>query len=100
LYDESGAVTGLYGRSIKEDGGISHLYLPGKRRGLINRQAVKRSQVIILTEAVIDALSLWVRIFYDEPKKRKNNKITANPSDTLVENRRISSGSEDMWSLF
>ncbi len=59
LHDESGAVIGLYGRSIKEDGGISHLYLPGKRRGLINRQAVKRSQTIILTEAVIDALSLY-----------------------------------------
>jgi DNA primase len=35
------------------------LYLPGERTGLVNRQAVKRSATIILTESIIDALTLY-----------------------------------------
>ena len=38
---------------------MTHLYLPGSRSGLVNRQAVKRSQSIILTESIIDALTLY-----------------------------------------
>jgi DNA primase len=37
---------------------INHLYLAGSRSGLVNRQAVKRS-TIILTESIIDALTLY-----------------------------------------
>jgi len=49
---------GLYGRRIT-DGEVNHLYLPGPRRGLFNWQAVKRSQSLILTESIIDALTLY-----------------------------------------
>jgi len=35
-----------------------HLYLPGPRRGLFNRQAAKSHKEIILTEAAIDSLTL------------------------------------------
>jgi DNA primase len=59
LYDQSGAVVNLYGRNINDDNGVNHLYLPGTRSGLVNRQAVKRSQTIILSESVIDALTLY-----------------------------------------
>ena len=58
LFDTGGAVCGLYGRRIDE-ADVRHLYLPGPRRGLVNRQAVNRSQTIILTESVIDALTLY-----------------------------------------
>lgn len=59
LHDISGNVVGLYGRNIKDSSGVSHLYLPGPRKGLVNRQAVKRSATIILTESIIDALTLY-----------------------------------------
>ena len=58
LHDLSGAVIGLYGRRIN-DSTPQHLYLPGPRRGLINWQAAKRSTTILLTEAIIDALTLY-----------------------------------------
>jgi len=59
LWDAKGAIVNLYGRKIDEDSGITHLYLPGPQVGMINRQAVKRSQTILLTESVIDALTLY-----------------------------------------
>jgi DNA primase len=59
LLDESGKVVSFYGRSIQKDSKLPHRYLPGPRKGLVNRTALKvyRDQ-IILTESVIDALSL------------------------------------------
>ncbi len=59
LYNDKGAVVNLYGRNIDEDCNIKHLYLPGKRNGLVNRQAAKRSQTLLLTESIIDALTLY-----------------------------------------
>jgi len=59
LYDARGSIANLYGRSIDADGEVTHLYLPGPRSGIVNRQAVKRSQSIILTESIIDALTLY-----------------------------------------
>jgi DNA primase catalytic core len=59
LHDQNGAIVGLYGRSIDLESTVPHLYLPGPRCGIVNRQAVKRSQSIILTESIIDALTLY-----------------------------------------
>jgi DNA primase catalytic core len=59
LYNAKGSIVNLYGRNIEDDAGTTHLYLPGPRSGLVNRQAVKRSQTIILTESIIDALTLY-----------------------------------------
>ena len=59
LHDQNGGVVNLYGRSIDPEAGVTHLYLPGPRSGLVNRQAVKRSQSILLTESIIDALTLY-----------------------------------------
>ena len=35
-----------------------HLYLPGPRHGLFNRHAAKSHKDLILTESIIDALTL------------------------------------------
>jgi len=59
LHDQNGAIVNLYGRSIDQEAGVTHLYLPGPRSGLVNRQAVKRSQSILLTESIIDAITLY-----------------------------------------
>lgn len=59
LHDTQGSVVNLYGRNIDDVCNVTHLYLPGKRCGLVNRQAAKRSQTIILTESIIDALTLY-----------------------------------------
>jgi DNA primase catalytic core len=59
LFDQDGGVVNLYGRNIDPENGVSHLYLAGSRSGIINRQAVKRSSTILLTESIIDALTLY-----------------------------------------
>ncbi len=59
LYDTAGAVVNLYGRNIDASCDLTHLYLPGQRSGLVNAGAVKRSQTLLLTESVIDALTLY-----------------------------------------
>lgn len=61
LFDTNGDPAGLYGRRIDEmvAGNIpDHLYLPGARCGLFNRQAAKAHKEIILTESVIDSVTL------------------------------------------
>ena len=59
LCDSQGAASGLYGRNIDSQAGAGHLYLPGPRTGLINRQAVKGAESVFLTESIIDALTLY-----------------------------------------
>ena len=62
VFDEAGLVTEVYGRKLRDDlraGTPKHLYLPGPHRGVWNLDALKASREIILTEALIDALSFW-----------------------------------------
>lgn len=49
-------VVGFYGRHTTRD---QHLYLPGPRRGVFHWQALKGSDEIILTESILDALTLY-----------------------------------------
>ncbi len=64
LLSEGGDVVSLYGRRIADEpGSARHLYLSGPRFGLVNRQAAKRSETLILTESIIDALTLYDRGF-------------------------------------
>jgi len=62
LYDSGGNPVGIYGRRIDgmSAGGntVNHLYLPGPRSGLFNRQAARAHKQIILTESIIDSLTL------------------------------------------
>lgn len=62
IFDESGAVAGMYGRKINQKlrGGTPlHLYLPGPHRGVWNWEALRDSKEIILCESLIDALTFW-----------------------------------------
>ena len=52
-------VVGFYGRRIRPDAKVPHLYLPGPRQGVLNWQALKASSSVLVAESVIDALSLW-----------------------------------------
>ncbi len=61
LYDAGGNPAGLYGRRIDDNarpGSARHLYLTGERLGLFNRQAARSHKDIILTESIIDGLTL------------------------------------------
>jgi DNA primase catalytic core len=66
ITDESGNVVGMYGRAIDDRRDTSagsvqrvkHLYLKGTHQGVFNRKASKVYNEIILTESIIDALSL------------------------------------------
>jgi hypothetical protein len=69
VIDPEGRVTEVYGRKISADlraGTPLHLYLPGPRegreggRGVWNEAALGTCPDVILCEALIDALSLWV----------------------------------------
>jgi DNA primase catalytic core len=63
ILDERGHVTELYGRKITDGlrpGTALHLYLPGPHRGVWNLPGIAASGgEIILTEALIDALTFW-----------------------------------------
>jgi len=59
IFNEDGQVAGIYGRSIEDDSPVPHLYLPGPHKGVFNWQAAKRSAELLLTEGIIDALSLY-----------------------------------------
>lgn len=64
VFDENKDCVGLYGRRITE-GETAHLYLPGPRRDVFNHHAAKRSKSLILTESIIDALTLYNAGFKD-----------------------------------
>jgi len=51
-----GSLGEMYGRSIE---GSRHLYLPGQHRGVLNTKAAEVYDEVILTEAILDALSLY-----------------------------------------
>lgn len=73
VFDDNKDCVGLYGRRIdnppqsplKLRGEVTHLYLPGSRKGVFNHQAAKRSKSLILTESIIDALTLYNAGFKD-----------------------------------
>jgi DNA primase len=50
----SGQWVNLYGRGVRTP---RHCYLPGPLRGVLNFQAARTSEEVILTESVLDALS-------------------------------------------
>jgi DNA primase len=60
VFDDTcgGQCTGIYGRSIDDNAKVKHLYLKGKHQGVFNRKASKVYDEIILTESIIDCLSL------------------------------------------
>ena len=60
VFDEAGNVSEIYGRKIGEKvDGPAHLYLPGPHRGVWNAQGLQGQEEVILTEALIDAMTFW-----------------------------------------
>ena len=62
VIDAHGFVTEVYGRKLLDHlraGTPKHLYLPGPHRGVWNSEALQASKEIILTEALIDAMTFW-----------------------------------------
>ena len=62
VLDAQGFVTEVYGRKLLDKlraGTPKHLYLPGPHRGVWNIEALITSKEIILTEALIDAMTFW-----------------------------------------
>lgn len=58
IIDDNENTIGLYGRNINPDSKHPHIYLKGKHRGVFNRKTSKIYDEIILTESIIDCLSL------------------------------------------
>ncbi len=61
LSDANNNPVGLYGRKVFEfekENHPCHLYLPGERKGIFNRQAAKSGPVVHLTESILDGLAL------------------------------------------
>jgi len=59
LYDSNNNPVGMYGRRIPEfDFEPHHLYLPGGRKGIFNRQGAGLNSDIHLTESILDSLTL------------------------------------------
>ncbi|MCU0293264.1 MAG: CHC2 zinc finger domain-containing protein [Thermoanaerobaculaceae bacterium] len=52
----TGSWTNLYGRGVKV---ARHCYLPGPLRGVLNFQAARMSDEVILAESILDALSFF-----------------------------------------
>jgi DNA primase len=63
ILDEGGNVTEVYGRKTRNDlrpGTPLHMYLPGPHRGVWNIDGVAAGKgEVILTEALIDAMTFW-----------------------------------------
>jgi DNA primase catalytic core len=62
IFDDTGAPDGqtisFYGRDIDDNSNFKHRYLKGSHKGIFNRKASKVYDEIVLTECIIDALSL------------------------------------------
>jgi DNA primase catalytic core len=57
--DAAGDVGEVYGRRLDPAAQPRHLYLPGPHRGVWNLGALASTDELIVTESIIDALTLW-----------------------------------------
>lgn len=90
VLDERGAVSELYGRKITDDhklraGTPLHLYLPGPHRGVWNLEALAASEEIVLTESLIDALTLWCAGFRHVTASYGTEGFTADHREAFAE---------------
>jgi DNA primase len=62
IFDAAGHVVEVYGRKLLDHlrtGTPLHLYLPGPHRGVWNERGLVGQAEVILTEALIDAMTFW-----------------------------------------
>lgn len=86
LRSSSGEVLGFYGRKVHGPG--THYYLPGKREGLFFRKS-NDAESIVLTESVIDALTVMEHFGHDVLALHGVNGFTSEHSDFLSAYRRV-----------
>lgn len=61
IFDEQNRPVGLYGRDTTNASNVAHLYLAGNHRTVWNAQAAHvYPDNLIVTEAILDALALWI----------------------------------------
>ena len=88
LFDYSGLPVGLYGRATSGRSKLKHRYLKGPHRGLFNHKAFKvYPESMILTESVIDALSLMVLGLENVSCLYGTNGVTSGLLEALKDNR-------------
>ena len=59
IFDDMDNIVGFYGRDINDNSKFKHRYLKGKHKGIFNAKVSKvYPEQIILTECIIDAISL------------------------------------------
>jgi DNA primase catalytic core len=86
IFSADGTLGEIYGRSIE---GGRHLYLPGQHRGILNPKAAEVFDEIILTEAVLDALSLYAIGVKNVIPCYGTNGFTEDHAATLKKTKRI-----------
>jgi DNA primase catalytic core len=77
IFDENGVLVNLYGRSLDPKSEVPHLYLPGPHRGVFNPVGIREAPTVILTESILDALSLIVLGFPNTTASYGANGFTA-----------------------
>ena len=80
----TGAWTTLYGRGVKT---ARHCYLPGPLRGVLNFQAARSHDTVILTESILDALSFLQAGITSAIPIYGTNGFTADHLDLLTRER-------------
>ena len=86
LRDHNEEVLGIYGRKIRGQG--KHFYLPGKREGLFYRKTSDAESVVV-TESVIDALTVMEYFPHDVVALHGVNGFTQDHADFLSHYRRV-----------
>jgi DNA primase len=87
IFDDLENTVGLYGRSINNKSKVKHLYLKGNHKSVFNYKASKVFDCIILTESIIDALSLIEIGFENVQSIYGTNGFTDEHLKTIKENR-------------
>jgi len=80
----SGEWTTLYGRGLRTP---RHCYLPGPLRGVLNFQAARASEEVILAESILDALSFHQAGIFTAIPLYGTNGLTPDHADLLKRER-------------
>jgi len=89
VIDTKGVVTELYGRKIGahlKAGTPLHLYLPGPHRGVWNEEGLVGGEVIV-TESLIDALTLWCAGFTNTTASYGTTGFTTDHHEAIARHR-------------
>jgi len=91
IIDNEGNTLEIYGRAINDNAKVKHRYLKGKHEGVFNSKAFKVYEEIIITESIIDALSVYALGFKNVSSSFGIQGFTENHLKLMEENntRRI-----------